>query len=77
MLIWDVFYLECRKVRLAGFGAQAGKFRNINADRVITLRDRIFKDFNIFAGFCRHAKQDTRSGLLLARTHVRILADLD
>ena len=63
MLIWDVFYLECRKVRLAGFGAQAGKFRNINADRVIALRDRIFKDFNIFTGLRRHVWQDTRTAL--------------
>ena len=76
MLIWDVFYFKSGEVRLAGLGAQAGKFWDVDANRVVTLGDRVVEDFNVFTGLGRHAWQDTRSGLLLARTGVWILADL-
>jgi len=47
-LIGNVLDFERGKVRLAGFRAQAGEFRDADADGVIALRLWIIKDFQLF-----------------------------
>ena len=41
----DIFEFEQGKVRLAGLRAQAGKFRDLDPYRVVTLRVRVFERF--------------------------------
>jgi hypothetical protein len=46
--------MEGGEIRLAGFGAQAGEFRDIDANGVIALGIGIFEGFEVFGRFSRH-----------------------
>ncbi len=54
LFVWNVVQKQGGKVWLAGFGAQAGKFRNLHVNMKITLRGRIGKGFELFTGLARH-----------------------
>jgi len=60
--IWDVFYFESGKIRLAGFGAQTGEFRHIDTNSVIALRVWIIKDINVFTGLGSHGGKIQEAG---------------
>jgi hypothetical protein len=54
--VGNVFELERREIRLAGFWAQAGEFRQRHADGVVALRCGIREGFERAAWACSHLK---------------------
>ena len=50
--------MKGRKIRLACFGTEAGKFRQINADREVALRLRIIEGLERLAGLIAHGKDN-------------------
>ena len=54
LLVGDVVEDQRREIRLAGFGAQAGEFRDLHMDMVVALRVRVREGFQRFQGVCAH-----------------------
>ncbi len=54
LLIGDVIQIQHSKIGLAGFGAQAGKFRDFHMDMKIAAWLRVVKGFECFRGLTRH-----------------------
>ena len=53
--IGNILNPKHRKIRLAGFGTNAGEFRAFEADFIIALRAGIGENVEFLAGFRRHA----------------------
>ncbi len=51
----DVVQHQVRKIRLAGQGAKAGKFRNLHMDQVVAAGTGIVEGTQFIAGFGGHA----------------------
>ncbi len=53
-LTWNIFNCERREIGLAGFRAQAGEFRDVDANRKIPAGSWVVEGFELCAGLCRH-----------------------
>lgn len=53
-LTWNIFDCERREIGLAGFRAQAGEFRDVDANRKIPAGSWVVEGFELCAGLCCH-----------------------
>jgi hypothetical protein len=49
LLVRNVLQIKCGKIGLSCFGAETGKFRGMDTDRVVTFRMRVIKNLQCFA----------------------------